>query len=848
VQGVSLSTPTGPPPPDEPPSALWRTRRRVIIALAFFAIGLTLGRVLDVSSTIWFSAALGCCAVSIFARPSLCRVAFAGAIISLGAGWMHARVYERSPSELANVINADRVLVTVEGVVLRSPRTIKPSRATAFPAFLGEPRTRLDVDVAAVVTDHGPLPAAGKLWVRVQGSSPVKAKAGDRLRITGWFEAISPPSNPGEEDLREYAAQTGYSGSLIVSSPDLLAAQPPIASTLAATRATWLRARAALEDRARHLLTRAAGNTEGPEGDRSRALFLGLVLGDYDPSQREVRDAFARQGLAHVLSISGFHLSVMALLALIVLRLTGDRGWLEPTLVALIVILYVLIVPASSPILRSAAMVLGVMAAEASGRRYDRLTLLTWIAMGLLVWRPLDLWNVGFQLSLGLTAALFWLGPIWHARLWGVPILGIVKREIAIVEWLKNWAQQSVSAAIMCWGVSLPLVMTRFGLLSPLAIGATVLVTPLVVAVLWVGYLALLIGVFIPPAADWAGLILGHLCSWSVASVRLFDAMPLSAIRVPVMSGLWCAAATGVIVLWLRTWRLRDVRAWGATAVVAAWLAWQCIHSTGLHRGVDLRIDMLDVGNGSCYLIRSGNEAILWDCGPMPGSGVQPPLVSAVRALGAWRTPTVIITHPDLDHFGGLSEVLEPLGVRRVLAPPRFIAQASSDRGGAVAELVRELKARNITLEPLQAGSTLAIGNAALHFLAPPLNADWPVDNDHSLVAQVATSTDAAAALLTGDMQDQAIEHFRTTYPSLHPRVLELPHHGSARPAAIDFAWNLNPEVVLQSTGALRANDPRWDGVRVDRTWYTTATDGAAWVEFLDNGSIRSGCHRNPDH
>ncbi len=375
------------------------------------------------------------------------------------------------------------------------------------------------------------------------------------MRLTGVFDAVEGPMNPGEEDMRLYAEEVGYSGSLTLTDAALiepLATEPSLWSHY---RSAWLRWRASLEGRAREIVSRSSG---AQEGDPGRALLLGLVLGDYDPSQHEVRDAFARQGLAHILSISGFHLSVMALLALMLLRLTGDRGWVEPVIVAALILLYLLIVPPSSPILRSAVMVLALMAAEASGRRYDRLTLLGWIAIGLLIWRPLDLWSIGFQLSLGLTAALFWLGNSFNARMWRQPLKGTVQREVTLGEKALDHLKQSVSTGVMCWAISTPLIMCRIGLVSPLAIAATVIVTPLIVLVLWVGYIALLVGVFIPPAADIAGHVLSFLSSWCVRSVQLFDSMPLSALRIPVISTSWAIAATLLAIYWVRFARRRD--------------------------------------------------------------------------------------------------------------------------------------------------------------------------------------------------------------------------------------------------------------------------------------------------
>src|SRR5205823_4667612 len=97
-----------------------------------------------------------------------------------------------------------------------------------------------------------------------------------------------------------------------------------------------------------------------------------------------------------------------------------------PAAVAVLVALYMLVLPAQAPILRAGILVLVLLIADASGRRYDRATLLGWIALALLIIRPLDAWSLGFQLSFGIVAALLLLGDTVHHRLWGVPILGLV--------------------------------------------------------------------------------------------------------------------------------------------------------------------------------------------------------------------------------------------------------------------------------------------------------------------------------------------------------------------------------------------------------------------------------------
>src|SRR6185503_1675454 len=101
------------------------------------------------------------------------------------------------------------------------------------------------------------------------------------------------------------------------------------------------------------------------------------------------------------------------------------------------------------------------------------------------------------------------------------------------------------------------------------------------------------------------------------------------------------------------------------------------------------------------------------------------------------RTPVVVITHPDMDHFGGVPEVLEPLGVRDVYLCERFVEQAKEQPRGAAAALMLELERRGVSVHVIAAGDEVGLGEARFTFLNPPKGADWKLDNDHSLVARV---------------------------------------------------------------------------------------------------------------
>jgi competence protein ComEC len=274
---------------------------------------------------------------------------------------------------------------------------------------------------------------------------------------------------------------------------------------------------------------------------------------------------------------------------------------------------------------------------------------------------------------------------------------------------------------------------------------------------------------------------------------------------------------------------------------MALWLGLEAWLTPLVPGRVTVRIDTLAVGDGTCQLVRSGGEAMLWDCGSLtPGVG-RMLVPRAVRALGVWRVPTIVITHPNLDHFNGVLDVAEPLGVEEVLVGEEFARHAAAHPRSPEAFMLAELARVRVKVRVVAAGESLALGGARVEFISPPKGAAYARDNDMSLVAKVGGPGEYA--LLCGDIQDQAIAALRER-EGLRPVVMEAPHHGSARDAAIAFVGAISPRVVLQSTGARRADDARWEAVRAGRAWWCTAHDGACWAEILRDGGVRSGAFR----
>jgi competence protein ComEC len=842
-------------------------------AVLALGAGLLAGRHLpQVGPVVWFACACGGVSLALLYRRRACALLLFAAVVCFGAGWFSVRFHQRAADDLGVLLapalageegagGGDAgLIVTLEGVV-RDPPELAPPARSIFAAFaFGERKMRFTLDAYAAGEAPGRR-CRGVVMVRIGREGAAGIESGQIVRVTGRFAGVGGPLNPGEPDWRLWAAQEGRVGSLDVPGGGLVHVAGAAAPAGAKFAAIWRRLVGGVRQRARSALlgrvdSGRAGAGDGRDGERNaRALLGGLLLGVREAPDAEVGDAFIRLGLLHVLAISGFHLAVLAAGAMFAMRLTGDHARLEPVLVGAAVLAYLVIVPAQTPVIRSGVMVLAFLAAEASGRRYDRLALLGWIAFGVLLWRPLDLWGIGFELSFGVTAALLWRAGYVRDRLFGAPLRGVVAREApARFEWLRTarrWcvarAKDVVSASLLAWGVATPTIACQAGVVSIAAPLASIVVLPLVMVMLWLGYLTLLIGMIAGDSAAVLVRVLMELAEWWAGLTVLLDEAPLTAVRIGRVTPVLAAAATGLIVYWFVRGRWRDRRAWFATAVVAAWLAAELWAGPRLGPGVRFRADMLAVGDGTCILLRSGDEAVLWDCGSRWVDVGRRTIPQAVRALGAARVSTVVVTHPDLDHFCGLPDVVEPLGVERVVVSPRFVASAE-EAGGAPAMLMRELEERGVEVVTVAAGDGLAFGEVTIELLNPAPGARYTVDNDTSLVGLVhvpVREEGGAVAerrmLLTGDVQAEAIGAVMAANPGLDVDVMELPHHGSATTAALEFVRWAKPEVVLQSTGPSRVGDVRWLEVKGGREWFVTAVDGACFVKFFGDGGVRSG-------
>lgn len=395
------------------------------------------------SGSLWFGAAAALLIPVILLRGHACRIALALSLVAFGIGFFTLRLLEHPRDSLIHRMSSDpfaaSVVLRLQGRVTTDPESSTSGCRFTFAA-------------SHLVSASGAQPVSGRLRIHIDAplsALPPTIRVGERIEFVGPVRPITPALNPGEPPRDLYATEDRVVGSAVLPSPDLIARLH--------SDSPWTNLRTSLAGLQSHLhaSARRTLGLDRPELSRGQALIAAMLLGEREPALAEAESAFQRAGLMHLVAISGFNLMVLSFLAVLLVRLTGDHGRIESMLAAVVIALYMFILPGEASILRAGLTLLFFLLTDAFGRRYDRLTMLGWTAIAILLLHPMDLFSLGFQLSFGIVAALLAFGEAVHRRLWGVPIAGTLRtpaqrrpRRLAL-GWLAEKLKLQVSAALL---------------------------------------------------------------------------------------------------------------------------------------------------------------------------------------------------------------------------------------------------------------------------------------------------------------------------------------------------------------------------------------------------------------
>jgi len=507
----------------------------------------------------------------------------------------------------------------------------------------------------------------------------------------------------------------------------------------------------------------APGRTARP----GLALARALVLGEAGALGESWQRALRRCGLAHLVAVSGFNVSLVALLA-------GAAGaWLpRPARLAAVacsVALYVLAVGPAPSVLRASLMsllALGGLALRRVPRARQGLALALVACLALAPDLCLD---PGFQLSFSATAGLLGLAPRWAGR-WS----GVLPKAIAL----------PVAASLAAQAAALPWSVAAFGDWAPLAPLFNLAAGPWAVAAL-AGSLAWTILALLVPSgvADLAARALDPL------------ALPLDALAAlppsPLVATAWPGGWASGLALAVLLAALAEGGRWRRAAALALLAAATSGH--GPRPGGEFEAVFVDVGQGDATLLTQGGEAILIDGGGAPGYDLGGRVLHPLLVdRGIARLRLVVLSHTDRDHCQGLADLAVHLPIQEVWAP--------AGAPGTACLAILGQRSRTGVRRPV-AGQRFERAGFSLEVLYPG-TAPFPGgDNRSSLV--LLASAGGRRLLFTGDLDGAGEEALvRLARDRLAADLLKVAHHGSAGSSTSALLAAVRPRLAVVSAGS----------------------------------------------
>ncbi len=731
--------------------------------------------------------------------------------------------------------------VTLEGVVIESPNVTFD-------------RTEMLLEATSVRAFHGKEAARGRILL-VMKDRVDTFKYGDLLRVQAKLGITRGYKNPGAFDYARYLRLKGVSLQGFVHHPS------SIVLIRERQGSAFRQGIEAFRDRLKRVIRQAA---EAPES----GILEALIVGERSGIPAETQEQFNRTGTAHILSISGLHISIIALVSVGLIRFLLKRSeylLLRFSLIKVAAFLslvpiffYGFVAGMSIPTVRSVIMVVSFLIAVLIGRPRELLNALGLAAFLILLFSPASLFDISFQLSFMAVFSILYLTPKLTAC---IPRPEREETEDPVWRaWPRKWLVSLIlflSASLAATLGTAPLVALYFNRLSLVALPANLVIVPLLGFVVLITGLAAMALSFVSEAAASSIFYLASLVVRpSLEILDWMDRIPGSSVIVTtpglheiiafyllvgVLAGLLSKRQeTGFkkpLADFLRLHRRCVVLALFLAFFFIADMIFLAVRER--NEGM-LRVTFLDVGHGNATLVEfPGGRRMLVDGGGSFdgrfdfGRHVVAPFLWKMRIN---RIDTVILTHPHPDHLNGLLFILDHFDVRELWTN----GERSDDP--IFKCFMNTAGAKKIITKTVNARSELCLENGvSLEILNPPglisgrrpLLSD-PESNNSSLVLKL--SFREHGILLGGDIAAEAEARLVQSGADLRSDVLLVPHHGLRRSCGTPFLRRVNPAYAVISareTPFLRAPHPevleRLE--RAGATVYRTDHHGAVTVE-----------------
>ena len=591
----------------------------------------------------------------------------------------------------------------------------------------------------------------GAYWTFYTDEVPPELQPGKAVSFRASLYHPRGETNPGGYNFREALLQRGMTAGLYGN--DELEIREADSFSFAGTAAS-----------VRHGLSEALRRELGEEtGSYASALLLGMR--SLIPS--EDRQAFANLGIAHILSVSGFHVGLLIGVLAGLFHLLRLRQGVRLVLYAVILFAYAALCGMNQPVIRASLLLLLSIEGRILNRPRSGLHLLSGTLFIMTLLSPVQVTSASFQLSFCAVFGIAWFAPLIRR----LRVRGRVRRGVLESLIVTFSAQLGILFPELYFFQRLPLLVFLVNL-------PATLVFSVLIAVFWVTMLLL-------PVPGLSGLVAGPLSavtSFLLNGIRTFGAVPGLTlwIRMPTALTLF-----GIVLVFLALCQFARIPRKPRAALLAAGAVLIVVSLLPAPHTTTEYIQF-SAGNADAAVLRDRDTTYVIDTGENDGT------LSTYLRQNRLTPDAVILTHLHADHAGGLQSMIDdgipipllylPEGAEAQQVHPDFLT------------LLDRLRATGTEIRTLARGDVIPLPSGTLTALWPEKGKTRPGQdaNNYSLVSRLTLK--GTVLLQAGD-----ITGTYEGYCVVAADILKASHHGSPSSTSEAFLSAVRPSAILLS-------------------------------------------------
>lgn len=650
-------------------------------------------------------------------------------------------------------------------------------QVVSVPSFVKE-KSRFFFKVTSVSYGGISEQVKAKTLVTIDGTDKNKIVIGDFYRIKGKLRVPFGATNPSQFDYGKYLKNFNTFTTFYADRNSYYRLNKPVSLK-------W-KFMQKLSDVRNGIIETHSKYLKSPNLE----LLGGVVFGDDAITPPEdLKISFTNSGLLHLLAASGMNVALIYGIWFFILKKLKAPFNFNVVSGIFVVIFYTMMTGLGASIIRAAIMLIFILLGKLINRDADSLSLLSFVALLMLIYNPSYINDVSFQLSFIVTFGLLMMSPLVFDKLKKIPA----------------WLSGAIFIPIIAQIWVAPIQMFYFNTFSLYSIFANILILPFITVISFGGFISSVLS-FKPLADNICFLfdfVLNPVLNVCVWISNYFSHLSHSLIYLPQISGFQIFIYYSIVfaVVLLLKYGINK-KIFFSVLGLSLILTLSCIKFPN-HK---LEILAFDVQNADAFLIKTPNDKYFMIDSGKQGfnngkSQAKYIILEYMKDMGIKNIDGLIITHFDSDHAGGAVDLMENLNIKKVyvnsLTDKSKIAERIYKVGG---ERIKLVKNNQIVFD----SDNVKIKNLKADF-------DKKLENENSVITLISEKN--VDFLFMGDAGILAFNKINKYLPD-KIEVLKVGHHGAKNVLDKALLDRINPSYAIVSTGVNHYGHP--NGVTLD--------------------------------